>query len=74
MIDSLSGIAAVDNVTATGAALGDFAVVAFSLSVKNLVVTANVTAANTVTVSSFNPTAAAVDLASGMLRLRIWWL
>ncbi len=62
------------NLTVAGAQLGDFAVVSFSLSVGSLVVSANVTAANTVTVSLYNPTAAVVDLANGTLHVRCWKL
>jgi hypothetical protein len=58
-------------VTVTGAALGDFADASFSLSLAGLVVTAYVSAANTVTVVFFNPTGGAVDLASGTLRARV---
>lgn len=39
---------------------------------RSLVVTANVTAANTMTVSFYNPTTAAVDLGSRTMRARVW--
>jgi hypothetical protein len=54
-------------VTVTGAALGDLVLVSFSLDVTDLVLTADVTAADTITVVLSNPTSGAVDLASGTL-------
>lgn len=56
------------DVTVTGAALGDYAIASFSLDVQDLTMTANVTAANTVTVVLSNNTGAAVNLASGTVR------
>jgi len=56
-------------ITVTGAALGDFVIgVSFSLDVQDLQLTADVTAANTVTavLSSSGDT---VDLASGTVRV-----
>jgi len=56
-------------ITVTGAALGDFVIgVSFSLDVQDLQLTADVTAANTVTavLSSSGDT---VDLASGTIRV-----
>lgn len=58
-------------VTVTGAALGDYAVASLGVSAAGLVVTAYVSAADTVTVVFFNPTAGAVDLASTTLRARV---
>lgn len=58
-------------VTVTGAALGDFALVSFSITVAGLVVTAYVSAANTVSVVLYNPTAGAINLASATLRARV---
>jgi len=58
-------------VTVSGAALGDFVERSFSLSLQNLLLFADVTAANTVTVTLFNPTTAAVDLDSGTLRILV---
>lgn len=57
-------------VTVTGATLGDFAEASFSLALGGLTISAAVTATNTVTVTLFNPTAGAIDLASGVLRAR----
>jgi hypothetical protein len=54
-------------VTATGAVLGDTFIPSFSLSLAGLQLTAYVSAADTVTCVFQNPTAGAVDLASGTL-------
>lgn len=59
------------NITVTGAVLGDYAVPSFSLSLQGLVMTAYVSAADTVTVVLFNPTGGAIDLASGTMRARV---
>jgi hypothetical protein len=58
-------------VTATGAALGDHVEASFSLSLQGMVLSAFVSAADTVTVVFFNPTAAAIDLANGTLRVLV---
>jgi hypothetical protein len=55
-------------VTVTGAALGDYAEASFSLDMTGLVMSAYVSAADTVTVVLFNPTVGAVDLGSGTLK------
>lgn len=54
-------------VTVTGAVLGNVAVASFSLDTQGIVVTANVSAADTVTVTFRNATGGAIDLASGTL-------
>ncbi len=59
-------------VTVTGAALGDFAVASFSLDVLDLVINAAVTAANTVTVILANNTGGAIDLAGGTVRAKVF--
>jgi hypothetical protein len=64
-----SGTFSATDVTVTGAALGDLVLVSFNLDATDAVVTAAVTAANTVTVVVLNNTAGAVDLAAGTLRL-----
>lgn len=66
-----AGAATSTTVTVTGAALGDSAVAAFSLSTAGLIISAAVTAADTVTVHLFNPTGGAIDLASGTVTARI---
>jgi len=59
-------------VTVTGAALGDFALASFSLDVADLVLDAQVTAADTVTCVLANNTGGAVDLAEGTVRVRVF--
>ncbi len=60
------------DVTVTGAALGDFAIASFSLDVQDLVLSATVTADNTVTAVLANNTAAAVNLSSGTLAVLVF--
>ncbi|WP_431266897.1 hypothetical protein [Dankookia sp. P2] len=55
---------------ATEAALGDYARASFSLDLQGIVLTARVSAANTVSVRFQNGTAAALDLASGTLKVQ----
>lgn len=57
--------------TVTGAALGDFVLPSFSLDLGGLMLTAYVSAADTVTFVFFNPTAGNVNIGSGTLRARI---
>ena len=52
-------------ITVTGAALGDFVQVSFSLDITDLVLNGAVTAADTVTAILANNTGGAIDLASG---------
>jgi len=52
-------------ITVTGAALGDFVLVAFSLDVADLALVGAVTAADTVTAQLLNNTGGAVNLAEG---------
>ena len=59
------------DVTITGAELGDYAIASFSLDVSDLQLTADVTAANTVTAVLSNSTGGAVDLAEGTLYVRL---
>jgi len=59
-------------VTVTGAALGDFVRVSFSLDVADLVLDAKVTAANTVTCVLANNTGDAVDLTSGTISVEVF--
>lgn len=58
-------------VTVTGAALGDFAVASFSLDVTDLVLNAQVTLADKVTVVLSNNTGGAIDLASGTVYVKV---
>ena len=61
----------VTTVTVVGAALGDFALVSFSVDVADLQLDAHVTADNTVTCSLANVTGGAIDLGSGTLRVKV---
>lgn len=65
------GAADSTTVTVTGAALGNFAVPSFSLDVAGLMLTASVTAADTVTVFRWNKSGGAVDWASGTLKAAV---
>lgn len=56
-------------VTVTGAALGDFAIASHGVDVADLVLDAKVTAADTVTAVLANNTGGAIDLASSTLRV-----
>ena len=67
----LDGDEAAVNVTVPGAQLGDFAFASFSLDVADLALTADVTAADTVTCVLHNSTGGAVDLGSGTLRVKV---
>lgn len=58
-------------VTVTGAALGDFCLVSFSVDVVDLVLDAQVTVANTVTCVLANNTGGAIDLASGTVYVKV---
>lgn len=65
------GAGATTTVTATGAALGDYAEASFSLDLQGITLTAWVSASNTVSVRFQNETGGVVDLASGTLRVRV---
>ena len=57
-------------ITVTGASLGDYVIAkSFSLDVEDLVLDAQVTAANTVTAILANNTGGAIDLSSGTVRV-----
>ena len=58
-------------VTVTGAALGDFVLSSLSIDVADLVLTGAVTAANTVTLVLANNTGGAIDLASATAYARV---
>jgi hypothetical protein len=61
-------------VTVTGAALGDQAVASLSIDIADLVLNAQVTAANTVTCILANNTGGAIDLASATVYVRVFKL
>lgn len=63
-----AGASVTTTVTVTGAALGDRANGSFSLALGGLILSAAVSATNTITITLFNPTAAPIDLASGTVR------
>lgn len=67
----LDGDEVAGEITVTGAVLGDFVLASFSLDVSDLVLTAQVTAADTVTWSLANNTGGTIDLASGTMRVRV---
>lgn len=59
-------------VTVTGAALGNTAVASFSKDITGFLISAAVTATDTVTVTLYNTTGAPINLASGTVRVDIW--
>lgn len=59
------------DVTVPGAVLGDFVFVSIDVDVLDLELSAQVTAANTVTVSLSNNTGGTIDLGSGTLRVKV---
>jgi hypothetical protein len=59
------------DVTVPGARMGDFALCSLGVDVTDLIVTCNVTAANTCTVLLANATAGAIDLASTTVRVKV---
>lgn len=60
------------DITVVGAILGDCAIASFSLDVADLILTANVTALDTVTCVLANNTAGAVDLGSGTIKVKVF--
>jgi parallel beta-helix repeat protein len=58
-------------VTVTGAALGDFATVSFSVALSDVIMTAWVSAADTVSVRFQNESGGVRDISSGTLRARV---
>lgn len=67
----LDGNEEAKEVTVPGAKLGDFAFVSFSIDVADLQLSADVTAANTVTVLLNNNTGGTIDLGAGTLRVKV---
>ena len=65
-----AGASTTTNVTVTGAALGDFVIVAPSIANPGLTITGSVTAASTVTVTYANNTAGAIDMLTHTIRVR----
>lgn len=60
------------DMTVTGAALGDTVVPSFSLDLQDIRLFAAVKDANTVRIEFHNPTAGAINLGSGTLRVDVW--
>jgi len=67
----LDGNSEDEDITVTGASLGDFVQASFSLDLAGLQLTAAVTAADTVTTTLTNNTGGTIDLASGTLYVRV---
>jgi hypothetical protein len=65
------GAGVTTTVTATGAAVGDFAEASFSNALQGIILTAWVSASDTVSVRFQNESTGAIDLASGTLRVRV---
>ena len=68
----LDGDEEASEITVTGAALGDFCLCSIGVDVVDLILSGQVTAANTVTASLANNTGGALDLASATVRARVW--
>jgi hypothetical protein len=66
-----AGATAQTNVTVNGARPGDFVQAAFSLSTSGVVFLAQIGAQDTVTVTAWNRSGAAVDLNNGTVRVRV---
>lgn len=66
-----SGASETTTITVTGAALGNYVQVSFSLDLQGLSLIGYVSAANTVTAVLSNLTVGAIDLASGTLKARV---
>jgi hypothetical protein len=60
------------DITVTGADLGDLAIASCLLDVQEMIVTANVRAANTVEVHVQNETTGTIDLANTSWKARVW--
>lgn len=69
--DLATGAQELTTVTVTGATLGQFALVSFSLDLQGLQLTGYVSAADTVTALLQNNTGGNINLASGTLRARV---
>lgn len=66
-----SGASAFQNITVPGAVMGDFVQASFSNHINGMILSANVSATNTVTCVMSNTTGVAVDIASGTLKVRV---
>jgi len=59
------------DVTVVGAKLGDFALASLGIDITDMILSASVTAANTVTCVLANNTGGTIDLASATLRVKV---
>jgi hypothetical protein len=64
--------AAIETITVTGAALGDLVTASFSLDLTGMILNAWVSATDTVSYQMSNPTAGAINLNSGTIKVRVW--
>jgi len=64
-------VSSTGTITVTGAVPGDFVKASFSLDLQGVILHAWVSDADEVSYQFFNPTAGAVDLASGTVRVRV---
>lgn len=62
------------DIAVVGAVLGDFVLISFSIDILDITLTAQVTAADTVTALFANNTGAGIDLASGTIAVRVFSL
>ena len=67
----LDGVGETTTLTIIGAVLGDYAIASFSLDLQGILLTAYVSAADTVSVRLQNETTGTIDLASGTLSVLI---
>lgn len=67
-----AGQSVTTTITVAGAALGDFTLASFSLSLSDLILSSYVSSTNTVTVVLSNHSASAVDLGSGTLNVLVF--
>jgi hypothetical protein len=65
-------VGVIQTLTVTGAAVGDYCLVSFSVDLNGMILVAWVSAANTVKFQFQNKTAGTLDLASGTVRVRVW--
>lgn len=66
------GVGVTTTITVTGAAVGDFVLVSFSLDLQGITLTGYVSVADTVSARLQNESGGTLDLASGTLKARVW--
>jgi len=67
-----SGTQATVTITVTGAAVGDFVLASFSNDLQGIILSAQISAADTGKATFLNMTGGTLDLASGTVRVRVW--